>query len=63
MKKKYIKPTISGIITLTKDSLLDTASSYNAANYGKVTEDDSPDDTEVDAAAKGNSTWEEWDEY
>ena len=67
MKKEYIKPAVTGIITLTVESLLDAATktlvSPEQQNPGQnVGTDNSPEGSEVDAAAKGFNAWTAWDD-
>lgn len=63
MKKLYIKPTLLGIVTLSEEVMeFNQASKYSGPTNGDVETDESPEGSEVDAAAKGFNAWTTWDE-
>lgn len=64
MKKIYIKPTLTSVISLTENNLLDSASRTSIEGEEQwIGKNDSPEGSEAaDAAAKGYNAWASWDE-
>lgn len=63
MKKRYIKPTLISILSLTENNLLDFASKSSIDGDEKpIIPDETPDGGEAGAAAKGYNAWTAWDE-
>lgn len=66
MKRAYIKPTLTGIITLTENIMLDYASKAFIEGETKPTQngvDYTPEGGEAEgAAAKGYNPWTAWDD-
>lgn len=64
MKKRYIKPTLISILSLTENNLLDFASKSSIDGDKKtIMPDETPDGGEADgAAAKGYNAWTTWEE-
>ncbi len=65
MKRTYIKPTLTGVITLTENIMLDYASRAQIENGpgGMNGVDYTPTGGEAEgAAAKGYNPWTAWDD-
>lgn len=64
MKKRYIKPALLSVITLTENNLLEAASRSSIDGKGQwISKDESEEDSEAEgAASKGFTAWDSWEE-
>ena len=64
MKKRYIKPALLSVITLTENNLLEAASRSSIDGNGQwISKDESEEGSEAEgAASKGFTAWDSWEE-